>query len=321
MKRLFLLSTLLFSGLAFVSCSSDDDSTSDNGGNGDGNTETPVATSITLASDVTTVDLGDTFTFTVMNDLDENVTTTSSFQINEMEATTNNTFTATEAGTYNVTATNGDLTSNTISLTVNDPVSAEPNSVFYNGVNYPINSSTIVLWGGVDPNNTGAVTHIWGSIIGTNGTNADLATLIDDLYGENGDESIDISTYVDTYVEIDFYAELNATLDNFASPNSIIYVGVYNLVNGGTVIVDEANLDETNNVFSINTDLATLLLDENASTFDYDLDSTLDGVSTIIDYNSTFTWDVTARQANEINLDYFTLENITSTPISVKSLK
>lgn len=284
MKRLFLLSTLLFSGLAFVSCSSDDDSTSDNGGNGngDGNTETPVATSITLASDVTTVDLGDTFTFTVMNDLDENVTTTSSFQINEMEATTNNTFTATEAGTYNVTATNGDLTSNTISLTVNDPVTAEPNSVFYNGVNYLIDNTALVFWGGYDPGETGAATHAYWSMVGFSGTVENIET-------------------AQNYIEIDFATELDSE-GGIVLPNTTAntYIELYAMTLSGTEILSEGGANENNGSISFGSDITL-----ESTTTDFIYASSIDGSAIGLDFDGTLigVFDNSGRPSATLNTE------------------
>ncbi|MFL9839061.1 hypothetical protein ABS768_16245 [Flavobacterium sp. ST-75] len=113
MKKLFCFLAIAATA-AFTSCSSDDDSgNNDNGGGGD------VVTGITLTSSSSTVTLGNAFTFTVKNNLNEDVTAASTIYVDDT-ALEGNTYTATEAGTYTVHATNGDFTSADVTVTVTE---------------------------------------------------------------------------------------------------------------------------------------------------------------------------------------------------------
>lgn len=115
MKKLFCFLAIAATA-AFTSCSSDDDSgNNDNGGGGD------VVTGITLTSSSSTVTLGSAFTFTVKNNLNEDVTAASTIYVDDT-ALEGNTYTATEAGTYTVHATNGDFTSADVTVTVTEEV-------------------------------------------------------------------------------------------------------------------------------------------------------------------------------------------------------
>lgn len=108
MKKLFLFLAMA-STTMFVSCGSDD---SDGGSSG--------ATSITLSSNLTTIGVGQSVTFTVTDNLENNVTSTSTFTANGVELD-DNTFTPTTEGAYTIVATNGDLTSQIV-ITVTGPV-------------------------------------------------------------------------------------------------------------------------------------------------------------------------------------------------------
>ena len=94
---------MIFCCFAFVACSSDD--------SGDGN-ET---TSITINGSSTII-LGNTATFTVKTNTDDDVTSETDFSV-DGTALTGNTFEPTTAGAYTVTATYSDL-SDTFELTV-----------------------------------------------------------------------------------------------------------------------------------------------------------------------------------------------------------
>lgn len=115
MKKLFCFLAIAATA-AFTSCSSDDDSgNNDNGGGGD------VVTGITLTSSSSTVTLGSAFTFTVKNNLNEDVTAASTIYVDDT-ALEGNTYTAAAAGTYTVHATNGDFTSADVTVTVTEEV-------------------------------------------------------------------------------------------------------------------------------------------------------------------------------------------------------
>jgi hypothetical protein len=104
----------------------------------------PVATSIVLSTNETTIDLGKSATLKVLNDLAQNVTTTSTFTANGT-AITNETFTPTVAGVYKLVAKNGTFVSNEITITVKEILVV--NSIFYNGKNYPISNTAIEYMG------------------------------------------------------------------------------------------------------------------------------------------------------------------------------
>lgn len=106
MKKLFCFLAVAGTAL-FTSCSSDDD----NGGSN--------VTGITISSNASTVALGETFTFTVMNNLNQDVTSSSTIYVNNVEQD-DNTFEATQTGTYTVKAMNGNLTSPEITVVVTE---------------------------------------------------------------------------------------------------------------------------------------------------------------------------------------------------------
>lgn len=95
--------------LLIYSCSSDD-------GGGD----SPSVTSITLTSSSQTLDIGGQFTFTVKDNNNQDVTSQSTITVGGV-AISGNTYTANAAGTYQVKATYNNVTSNVVSITVNQP--------------------------------------------------------------------------------------------------------------------------------------------------------------------------------------------------------
>jgi len=126
MKKLFLFLAMA-STTMFVSCGSDD---SDN----NGPTE-PVATSITLSASLTTIEVGQSVTLTVTDNLTNNVTGASTFTANGV-ALAGPTFTGATAGTFSIVAKNGDLTSAAVVITVTAaPIEAD-NSFVIDNVNY-----------------------------------------------------------------------------------------------------------------------------------------------------------------------------------------
>ncbi len=134
MKKIFCFLAVASTAL-FTSCGSDDSSsTPPIGSDDDGGIVVP--TSIEVAADATSKEVGGTFTFTVTNNLGVNVTASSTFTVNDV-AITGPTFTPENAGTYTVVATNGELVSEAITITATTqvPVVAD-NSFIYNGQNY-----------------------------------------------------------------------------------------------------------------------------------------------------------------------------------------
>lgn len=157
MKKVFFF--LAVAGTTFVtSCNSDDD-------NGTTTPVAPVATSIVLTSDFETVEVGGAFTFTVTDDLAADVTSTSTFLVNNV-AIESNVFTSTEAGTFTVKAQNGSLESAPVTVTVTSaPVTL--NKVIYGTQAVDVSNSILVFWGGYneDENATTATHGLWSLIV------------------------------------------------------------------------------------------------------------------------------------------------------------
>jgi len=109
---------ILLLTIGIVSCSSEDDN-GGNGGNGGNGNE---VTSITLSADPTSLFVDQSSTFTVTDNLGNNVTANATFSINGSDITNPYTFTA--SGTYNVVATYNDLTSSAVQITVTEPATS-----------------------------------------------------------------------------------------------------------------------------------------------------------------------------------------------------
>ncbi|MDD3003861.1 hypothetical protein [Flavobacterium sp.] len=140
MKKLFLFLAVA-STTMFVSCS-DDDSKKDGG--------EPAATSIVLAANVTSVEVGQPVVFTVTDNNAKVVTSTSTILVNNVEIT-GATFTATEAGTYAIKATHKNskdvvLESNTVTVTVTAPVTTA-GKFTYQGVDYALDNMGFAVHG------------------------------------------------------------------------------------------------------------------------------------------------------------------------------
>lgn len=197
MKKLFLFLAMA-STTMFVSCGSDDSSE-------------PAATSITLTASATTIDLGATVTLTVTDNLGENVTSTSTF-FNGTTAIAAS-FTPTAAGTYSLTAKNGDLTSAAVTVTVN--AVAEANAIFIDGENFDVNNSATVLWGGYAEVEGGETTHSLWSMVVINSAADFVDALID-------------PTSVSEYIDIEFIVPLDAE-GNLQLPTiaNMTYLDIY----------------------------------------------------------------------------------------------
>ena len=111
------LTLFFFMGLA-VSCS---DSSSDDGG-GSGGDDT--ATSITLSGSSSSITEGESVSFTVMDDLNNNVTSSSSFTVDGLAISNPHTFSS--EGSFSVVASYNSLTSNTVTVSVG---AVQPSSI------------------------------------------------------------------------------------------------------------------------------------------------------------------------------------------------
>ena len=137
MKKIFLFLAVA-STTMFVSCSSDDDN----------NTDPNAAKSIVLASNVATVEVGQSVTFTVTDNNALAVTANSTILANDV-AVTNATFTPTTVGTFTIKATHKNtnnvvLESNTLTITVTALAS---NSVIVAGTSYTTDKSILYYLG------------------------------------------------------------------------------------------------------------------------------------------------------------------------------
>lgn len=172
MKKLFLFLAMA-STTMFVSCGSDDS---------DNTTNPPVeATSITVTASATSVELGQPITFTVKNNLNADVTSSSTFTANNV-AFNGPSFTAAAAGTFTIVAKNGVLTSPAVTVTITEPVAVPgENSIFINGENNAVTNSILVLWSGYneDPNAEVATHGLFSMLTFDNETGAKTGNYID----------------------------------------------------------------------------------------------------------------------------------------------
>ena len=165
MKKI-LLFLAVASTTMFVSCSDDDSK-------GGGKTDPDAATSIVLAANIATIEAGsgEAVILTVTDNKTNVVTSDATFFANDVEIS-GSTFTSDVAGTFTLKATYKNtndvvLTSNTVTVTVTEPVTVEPNSMFFNDQNYPVNTSILVFWGGwaADENATEATHGLWSYVM------------------------------------------------------------------------------------------------------------------------------------------------------------
>ena len=225
-------------------------------------TVTTPATAIVLTSDETTMELGSgDFTMTVMNDLDVDVTATSTYFVDGV-AIESNVFSPTAVGTYVLSATNGSLVSNDVTVTVT-PATPAMNSIFYAGANNPVNNAAVVLWGGYnpDPNATTATHTIWSSIVFVGTTGADIA---------------DSANYLD----IEFIVPLNSD-GTMALPttSNVTYLDIYEMKINGADIDVTAQTTAGNLAFAAN-------LDPAATSIAFTLTNAMIGTNALsIDYN------------------------------------
>jgi hypothetical protein len=117
---------LVLISIGILSCSSDD-----NGDGGDGNS---TATSITLSANVTDILTGGSVTFATVDNLGNNVTSTSSFTKDGSAIT--NPYTFNTAGSYTIVSTKGSLTSNSITIVVSNPPTPTSITLTTNGTSF-----------------------------------------------------------------------------------------------------------------------------------------------------------------------------------------
>lgn len=141
MKKI-LLFLAVASTTMFVSCS-DDDKKSDGG--------EPAATSIVLAANVATIEVGQSVTLTVTDNNAKVVTSSSTFLANDVEIS-GATFSPTAAGTFAIKATYKNskdvvLTSNTVTVTVTEPAPPAAGKFTYQGDDYALDNMGFAVHG------------------------------------------------------------------------------------------------------------------------------------------------------------------------------
>lgn len=179
-------------------------------------TAAPVATSITLVASSASVQVGQQVNFTVTDNLGNNVTGASTFTSNGTAFT--GPFTSNVAGTYNIIAKYGELSSTAVAITVTETTTnpAGDNSIFINGENNTIENSMLVYWGGwaADPDATEA-THILWSLVSFDTGSAETAT---------------------NYVDVEFVGPLPTGQLALPVSSEVDFNQVYQVVVGGAEI-------------------------------------------------------------------------------------
>ncbi|WP_274473956.1 hypothetical protein [Mangrovimonas aestuarii] len=247
MKKLFFFLAVA-AGATFVSCSSDDD-----GG--------ASATSITLTANTTEAALGQTVTFSVTNDLGDNVTSDASYYV-DGEMIASNAFTAEAPGMYTVYATDGDLQSADLEINITAPT----NQVLYNGGSYAISNTALVFWGGADLDEDGAADHAYWSFLTTTGsvTETDPST----------------TTYLDTEI---FTPLVDGNLE-FPTPDNVVYGKQYELYIDGSQAFDNT-ATEANGYFTLDTDLN---VEEAPANVSFQTGADVDGMTIGLSYDGAF---------------------------------
>lgn len=213
MKKIFLFLAVASTSM-FVSCSDDEDT--NNG---------PAVTSITLAGSASEVMAGDPVTFTVTDNNGTVVTSNATITANNT-AITGGVFSTEEAGTYTIKATytnssNVVLESNELTVVVL-PTSANPNSILVNGMNYSVNTSVLVFFGGYaeDPNATTATHGLWSYI------------MTDDT---TGDVIFDTTT-ANNYIDVEMIVPIVDGSAPFPTPANASFLDIYEVHAAGTEV-------------------------------------------------------------------------------------
>lgn len=185
-----------------------------------------VATSIVLSATATTVDLGSSVTLKVLNDLSQDVTSTSTFTANGTSIT-GAAFTATAAGTYRIVAKNGTLTSNEITVTVKEVVAVE-NSIFTGGKNYAVSNSAIEFIAKAAADGSATATHAVFRLV---------------AYNSSSDYSAIKATLPSNTISLTFLVPLSASGEVLAPNSSNIILPKIELLitdgNGATITSKE----------------------------------------------------------------------------------
>lgn len=222
MKKIFLFLAVA-STAVFTSCSSDDDSKT--------TTDPNAATSIVLAANVTTIELGESVTFTVTDNNAKVVTGSSTISANNVEIS-GATFTPDAVGSFVMTATHKNtnglvISSNSVTVTVTAPVvGPAANSILINGTNHPINTSILIFWGGYDannPDNPTTATHGMFSYVMTDDTTGEV------IYD---------TTTANNYLDAEMIVPLNAEgAVDFPTPANATYLDFYEVIVNGAEVV------------------------------------------------------------------------------------
>lgn len=255
MKKVFFF--LALAGTTFVtSCNSDDD----NGTVTPVYPDTPAATSIVLTSSASTVEVGGSFTFTVTDDLNANVTSTSQFFVDgATTALASNVFTPTAAGTYSVVAKTGTLTSAAVSVAVTAATVTPNNSVVVNNVSYVTDEALLYYLGTTEGN-----LNVWAVNPYDEVGSGETATYPNDLYfyitsPQVGTTNLDIPT-------VGSYAKGVVTVAN----------NLFDL----ELIIDDQDFAVFEDVNTINFAITAIAASEAAQTISFNYNSTLtDGTS------------------------------------------
>lgn len=187
-------------------------------------------TAITLTSNIDSVELGSgSFTFMVADQDGNDLTADSDITVNDV-AIDGSTWEPTEAGTFNVVATYGDFTSNTVTVTVTTPVPTPDNSVVMGTDSYPTDQSILAYLG----TDTSAGLSYWVANAYNQEGDGDSATYPNDEY-------IYFTTPQTSTTDIDFPTTGSYVFGDDATANSIFNV--------------EINIDGTN--YADDTTLAT----------------------------------------------------------------
>ena len=165
----------------FISCGSDDSA---------GTSNESASNSVTISSDASSVVLGDTVTFTATSNLGEDITAQATFSVNS-NSISGNTYTFQELGSFVVRAVYDNTTSNSITIIVNEPLTA---------ITLSSNSESYFLGQNVVFN-----------VTGNNGVNLTNQATISMVGGDNLASNVYTTTYEGAI-------EFTATFEGFTSP-------------------------------------------------------------------------------------------------------
>lgn len=203
--------------------------------------------------------MGDSITLTVMNDLDENVTATSTYYVNENGIS--QVFTPNQAGSYTIHATNDGLTSNTVTVEVN--AVQEDNAIFFEDVNYRVDNSILLYYGAVDALNDEIEENTHG---------------LWSLVAANTDFETTDPTNVIQFILLTDLDEEGVPVAPSMADTTYYYALAFLGLNGEEIVTDYGH--ETEAILSLNSDFS--------ETVDFSYTALIDGVPVALDYNTTF---------------------------------